>query len=171
MTNDKTLIIISLIICVCCLLMLGGIHYYIPSDKPNDTVIARDTIWKLDTVEFIKNNPIPKEVYITKVDTVFSDKGDSIFLKTENKIYNDTICQGKDTIFQTNYISGINATLDSSKVILLKHSQTITNTIEITKYVEKRKILHFSPQVGVGYGAFNKNMDLFIGFGVSIDLY
>ena len=50
----------------------------------------------------------------------------------------------------------------------------VTNTIEITKYIEKKRKFHerfhFSPNVSAGYGVFNKNFDVYVGFGVAYEL-
>ena len=71
----------------------------------------------------------------------------------------------------TSYIRGINASQDSIKVWLKKSEITKTNTIEITKYVEKKRSrIHIQPQVGVGYGLINKKADVYIGIGIGIDL-
>ena len=56
----------------------------------------------------------------------------------------------------------------------MKKTHTITNTIEITKYVEKKKSFkerfHLSPQVGGGFGLIKRTFDVYVGLGVSYDL-
>jgi hypothetical protein len=56
------------------------------------------------------------------------------------------------------------------KIKILKDNYIQTNTIEITKCIKDKKRLHFSPQIGWGYGVFNKKIDAYFGFGISYDL-
>lgn len=132
-----------------------------------DTITVSDTIWNTDTFNVVK--PIPKYITKLRTDTVYTEKGDTIELKTENKHYQDTVACQQDTIILQSFITGINSSLDSVKVELKK--QEITNTIEITKYVkEKPKLFKIQPQIGVGYGILNKNFDMYVGLGVGINL-
>lgn len=139
-----------------------------------DTVFVTDTIRHVDTLTIFKEKPIPKEVILTKIDTFFTPKGDSILLKTENKVYQDSLCVQNDTAIVTNYISGINANLDSTKVQLRVTKETITNTVEITKYIEKKKTfwnrLSFGPAVTAGYDPVNKQWGVLIGGSVTFDI-
>lgn len=178
MKNDK-LIYIALGI----VLLLLSIFYvkdsvvnYIIDKYSNktDTITVSDTIRYADTLEFIKEKPIPQYIEKIKTDTVFSSKGDSIFLDTENKTYKDTICQQKDTAIVTNYISGINANLDSTKVQLRITKEVITNTVEVTKYIPRKKTFldrfSFGPSVTAGYDPLNKQWGVLVGVSVTFDI-
>ena len=139
------------------------------SPKTSDTVTVNDTIWKTDSFEVIK--PIPKLVKVVKTDTVFTEKGDTIQLVTENKIYKDTICVQNDTAIVTSNIQGINAELLSTEVMLKKQEIIKTNTITITKYIEKpKKLFNIQPQATFGYDALNRNWGAVIGIGVGINI-
>lgn len=131
--------------------------------EKTDTVVINDTITHTDTLYLDKPTP----VYINKlrVDTVYTPSGEELELVTEHKIYKDTLCKNNDSIILTNYITGINATLDSSRVDLRK--QEIVNTIEVTKYI-KEKAKRWSIGAGVGYGIGLKNKDLEPFLGVTI---
>jgi hypothetical protein len=142
---------------------------------PNNTTTIKtvyhtktDTIH--DTLTFVKDKPQIKVIETLKIDTVTNSKGDTIKLITEEKKYLDTLLCDKDTAIFTATVSGVNAKLDSVKIKLLKDSYIHTNTIEITKCIKDKKRLHFSPQIGLGYGVFNKKIDAYIGFGISYDL-
>ena len=132
-------------------------------EQSPDTLVVNDTIWK-DTTIF-KDKLVPKYIKVVKRDTITKDT----ILTVEQKIYEDTLCNDKDSIILQSFISGINSSLDSVKVRLKK--QEITNTIEITKYIkEKEKLLKIQPQLGIGYGLFNKQPDMYIGIGISVNL-
>lgn len=132
------------------------------------TVVEFDTIFKDTTI--IKTKYIPKKVEVIRTDTITKDT----ILNFEKKIYNDTLCNDKDSIILQSFIFGINSKLDSTSVVWKKHKEIVTNTVEITKYIEKPKKLldriHFQPQVGVGYGVMSKNIDMYVGVGVGIDI-
>lgn len=136
-----------------------------------DTVTVTDTFWK-DTI-IIEKEFVPKEVIKKKVDTLYLQNGDTLNLITEQKKYEKSIVSDKDTADLEIYVSGIETSLDSLKMRLKTH--TVTNTIEITKYVERKKTFkdrfHFEPQVGIGYGLTNKKTDIYVGVGLGVDLW
>lgn len=127
-----------------------------------DTLTVSDTVYTRDTLTITK--PIPQYVEIVKTDTVFNEKGDTIQLVTENKLYNDTLTCANDSIILESSITGINPQLDYIKADWRR--QEITNTITVTNYVRK-KGLRITPQVGLGYGLLNKKTDVFVGIGLS----
>lgn len=139
-----------------------------------DTVLISDTLTSVDTFTIYKEKSIPKKVYITKVDTLYTKEGKDTILKTENNIFKDTLCAGKDSILLESYITGLNVSLDSTKAELRKHNTTIINTVEVTKYIEKPKKLfdriHIQPQVTGGYDIINKQWGITAGIGVGINL-
>jgi hypothetical protein len=136
-----------------------------------DTITITDTMWKDTTI--IEKEFIPKEVIKKKVDTLYLENGDTMTLTTEQKKYEKSIVSDKDTADVEIYVTGINTALDSLKMRLKTH--TITNTVEITKIVERKKTFkdrfHIEPQVGIGYGMFNKKVDAYVGVGLGIDIW
>jgi hypothetical protein len=136
-----------------------------------DTITITDTMWKDTTI--IEKEFIPKEVIKKKVDTLYLENGDTMTLTTEQKKYEKSIVSDKDTADVEIYVTGINTALDSLKMRLKTH--TITNTVEITKIVERKKTFkdrfHIEPQVGIGYGMLNKKVDAYVGVGLGIDIW
>lgn len=180
MKKNNTLIYIALILSIFIFIIYyfnnNIINYILDKNINNiDTIYTTkiDTIYSTDTFKIIK--PIPKYIEKIKTDTVFDKKGDSIFLKTENKQYIDTLCEQNDTAIIQSFISGINANLDSTKVKLKKQETIITNTVEVTKYINKKKTfkdrIHISPQVTGGYDIINKQWGVTAGIGVGIDIW
>lgn len=135
-----------------------------------DTVTLSDTLYLHDT--FTVNNPVPYLVEKVKTDTVFTPAGDTIQLATETKKYEENIIQDQDTAVVKAQITGINAEIDTISVMF--NRREVINTIEITKYIEKKRKFHerfhFSPNVSAGYGVFNRNLDVYVGFGVAYEL-
>ena len=135
-----------------------------------DTIYTTDTIWQHDTFHITK--PIPKYIVKVRTDTVYDSNGNEIELTFENKLYQDTIICREDTLEYQIFTSGIKSNLDSLN-LTLKKSEKI-NTIEIIKYIEKDKKFkdrfHIQPQLGLGYGLFNKGFDAYVGLGIGIDL-
>lgn len=135
--------------------------------QETDTVITTrvDTIWNDTVIE--KTKYIPKKVEIIRTDTILKDT----ILTTELKTYIDTLCNNNDSIILKNYISGTNSNLDSTSVDWRKHKEIITNTVEITKYIEKKKTFFdrfkVGVQVGYGYGFKSKYIEPYAGVGVS----
>lgn len=163
--------IIAIILCS----IIFGIFGYYCGNKPQkiektDTVTVTDTFWK-DTTVTIKEL-VPKYIVKKKVDTVYTKGGDTLQLITEQKRYDRSLVSDKDTADIQIYTTGINTSLDSLKWRLKTH--TVTNTIEITKYIEKKRKFkdrfHFAPNVSFGYGLLNKKPDLYVGFGLNVDL-
>lgn len=136
-----------------------------------DTVTVTDTFWKDTTI--IEKEFVPKEMIKKKVDTLYLENGDTLNLVTEQKKYEKSLVSNKDTADLEIYVTGIETSLDSLKMRLKTH--TVTNTIEITKYVERKKTFkdrfHIEPQVGFGYGLTNKKADIYVGVGLGVDLW
>ena len=173
MKKDK-LHIILLIIAIL-MMVTSWVALFCKKTQPNviktDTVTITDTLWKDTTI--VEKEFVPKEVIKKKVDTIYLENGDTLNLITESKRYERSLVSDKDTCDLKIYTSGINTSLDSLKWRLKTHS--VTNTIEITKIVERKKRFkdrfHIEPQVGVGYGLTSKKVDAFVGVGLGIDLW
>lgn len=116
------------------------------------------TIIKRDTITIIKPQPVIK--YRNKIvrDTLYSV--DSVLapvdIPLETKVYEDTTYRA--------VISGYRANLDS---IFIKNRNQIQY---INKISYKTKKWNISPSIGVGYGAFNKKFDVYIGFSINYNL-
>lgn len=173
MMKDKLHTILLLVALV--MMVASWVMLYCSKTEPNiekvDTVITSDTVFKTDTFRIEKL--VPKKVVEIKRDTFYTKDSSEVVLVTENKEYKDTISTNDgDSIILNNFISGINPQLDSAKVSLKK--KEVTNTIEITKYVEKKKTFfnrfHIGLQGGYGYGFNYKGLEPYVGVGVSFDL-
>ena len=172
--NIKT--ILPTIVIAILLLALG---YYCGQTKQNvikqDTVFQTktDTLWK-DSI-ITKKEFVPKEIVKKKVDTLYLNNGDTMLLNTESKRYDELITSGVDTCFLTAFVSGVHPSLDSLSCRMKTHHEVVTNTVEVTKYLERKKTLkdriRFAPNVSVGYGVVNKKPDIYVGFGLGIDLW
>lgn len=157
------------------LVILFGLFFatcYINSNKPaiiqTDTLRIQDTIWK-DTTIFEKEF-VPKYIHKIKTDTLYTEKGDTVQLETLSKTFERSVISDEDTAEVKIYTTGINTSLDSLKMRFKTHH--ITNTVEITKYIEKPRgnRIHIMPQIGVGYGIFKNNIDIYVGVGLSYEL-
>lgn len=132
--------------------------------ETRDTTIIRDTVWKDTTI--IEKQIVPKEVIKKKVDTVYTNLGDTLHLVTESKMFDKRFISSQDTCDLQIYTTGIKTSLDSLKWRLKTHQINTVETVTITKFIEHKK-LRITPQVGMGYGVFNKQCDMYIGLGFS----
>lgn len=132
------------------------------------TIVEFDTLYKDTVIE--KTKFIPKEVIKLRTDTVTKDT----ILTFEQKIYEDTLCNDKDSIILKSFISGVSSSLDSTSVAWKKHTTVITNYVEITKYIEKPKTFwdrfHIQPQITSGYDLINHQWGIMGGIGLGIDI-
>lgn len=177
--KDNTLIFISLFITLAILSIFYindnyNIKDWFNNTQKTDTVFSTktDTLWKDTTI--IEKEFVPKTIVKIKTDTLFKANGDTIQLITESKRFDKSIVSDKDTADVEIYTSGINTSLDSLKMRFKTHREIATNTVEVTKYVKERKRFidrfRIQPQVGVGYGVFNKKIDAYVGVGIGFDL-
>lgn len=171
--SNNVLILIGLLICI----LMGCTLWYaqtLPKIGETDTIFVSDTIRTIDTLTVFKEKPIPKEVIKVKVDTFYTKEGNDTTFITENKHYLDTITCKDDSVIIASHISGINSNLDSIRVDWRKSETIITNTVEITKYIEKKKTFwnrfHLGVQAGYGYGFEYKGLEPYVGVGGSFDL-
>ena len=176
--NSNTLIFISIAICF---IILGFFYldrsgYFDPMKEVinTDTVFTTkaDTLWKDTTI--VEKEIVPKYIIKKKVDTVYTKKGDTLNLITEAKRFDKRLISNKDTADLQIYTSGIETSLDSLKMRLKTHTDVITNTVEVTKYIQKKKTFwdrfHIGVQAGYGYGFNYKGLEPYVGIGASFDL-
>ena len=176
--KSNTLIFISIAICF---IILGFFYldrsgYFDPMKEviKTDTVFATktDTLWKDTTI--IEKEFVPKTIVKIKTDTLFKANGDTIQLITESKRFDKSIVSDKDTADVQVYTSGINTSLDSLKMRFKTHREIVTNTVEVTKYVKERKTFwdrwHVGLQGGYGYTFKTKDLQPYVGVGISFDL-
>ena len=176
--NSNTLIFISIAICF---IILGFFYldrsgYFDPMKEviKTDTVFTTktDTLWKDTTI--VEKEIVPKYIIKKNVDTVYTKKGDTLNLITEAKRFDKRLISNKDTADVQIYTSGINTSLDSLKMRLKTHTDVITNTVEVKKYIQKKKTFwnrfHIGVQAGYGYGFNYKGLEPYVGIGASFDL-
>ena len=178
MTKMKNSIWIYAILVLISLLVLAGMvwcTYQYPREViRTDTVITvtHDTMWKDTTI--VEKQLVPKIIEKTKIDTVFSNAGDTIQLVTESKTYEKSIVSDKDTADLKIYTTGINTSLDSLKMKLRTHTEIVTNTVEVTKYVERKKTvwdkISIGLQGGYGYAFKSKEFSPYVGIGLAVNL-
>ena len=177
--KSNTLIFISLFITLAILSIFYvndnyNIKDWFNNTQKTDTVFSTktDTLWKDTTI--IEKEFVPKTIVKIKTDTLFKANGDTIQLITESKRFDKTILSGKDTADVQVYTSGINTSLDSLKMRLKTHREIVTNTVEVTKYIQKKKTFwdrwHVGLQGGYGYTFKTKDLQPYVGVGISVDL-
>ena len=177
--NSNTLIFTSIAICF---IILGFFYldrsgYFDPMKEviKADTVFTTktDTLWKDTTI--VEKEIVPKIIVKAKIDTLFKENGETVQLITESKRFDKRLISNKDTADVQVYTSGINTSLDSLKMRFKTHREIVTNTVEVTKYVNESKRFidrfHIQPQVGVGYGVLNKKFDTYVGVGIGFDIW
>ena len=176
--NSNTLIFISIAICF---IILGFFYldrsgYFDPMKEviKTDTVLTTktDTLWKDTTI--VEKKIVPKYIVKKTIDTVYTKEGDALNLITEAKRFDKRLISNKDTADLQIYTSGIETSLDSLKMRLKTHTDVITNTVEVTKYIQKKKtfwnMFHIGIQAGYGYGFNYKGLEPYVGIGASFDL-
>lgn len=167
MKNDKLHTVLLLIAII--LMAISFLCVYNRTPKvieKADTVktVIHDTITRDTTI--YEKQVVPKKVVETKRDTVFTPAGDSLLLVTEKKTFEKRLTMGLDTADVEVTTEGINTSLSELKMRLRLHQVNTQEVVEVTKYVEHKK-LRVTPQVGMGYGVFNKQCDMYIGLGFS----
>ena len=176
--NSNTLIFISIAICF---IILGFFYldrsgYFDPIKEVinTDTVFTTktDTLWKDTTI--VEKEIVPKYIIKKNVDTVYTKEGNTLNLITEAKMFDKRLISNKDTADVQIYTSGIETSLDSLKMRLKTHTDVITNTVEVKKYIQKKKTFwnrfHIGVQAGYGYGFNYKGLEPYVGIGASFDL-
>ena len=134
-----------------------------------DTIITTktDTLWRDTTIWKYKFKPVKEE--IIRHDTIKTPQNDSIIIPITSKAYTDTICANNDSVIVQSYISGYKPNLDSLRVYMKKQEIVKTNTITITKTKTKCKKIGIGLQAGYGYGFRSKQIEPYIGVGISVN--
>lgn len=169
----------SILLTIAILMMVASwLVMFCSKTEPNiekvDTVFTTktDTLWKDTTI--IEKEFVPKIIEKIKTDTVFSENGDTIQLITESKTYEKRLISDKDTADLKIYTTGINTSLDSLKMRLRTHTEVVTNTVEVTKIVERKKTVwdkfSIGLQGGYGYAFKSKEFSPYVGVGLAINL-
>lgn len=168
MNNNKTLNILSVIAIIMMAISFVCLYNRTPEVvERRDTTIVTKTDTVIDTFEVQKIKLVPKILETVKHDTIHSDT----VLTTERKYYEERFYLGKDTADISVMTTGINTSVDSIGIKLKTFRTYTTNTVEITKYVEKkRKWFHIQPQATFGYDPLRKEWGAVVGIGVGIDL-
>lgn len=173
MSNDNILVIIAILLTTFAF-FVGYKGCLTTNFNKVDTIFKTDTIIKGDTLTITKEKPVLKEVFIEKIDTFYTKDGKDTILKTEKKTFQDTLCHKKDTIILKSFISGVSPKLDSLSAEWRKQETIVTNTVEITKYINKKRTLldriSIGPAVTAGYDPINKNWGVMVGASVFIDI-
>lgn len=167
MKNDKLHTVLLLIAIILMAISFLCVYNRTPEViEKTDTVktVIHDTITRDTTI--YEKQVVPKKVVETKRDTVFTPAGDSLLLVTEKKTFEKRLTMGLDTADVEVTTEGINTSLSELKMRLRLHQVNTQEVVEVTKYVEHKK-LRITPQVGMGYGVFNKQCDMYIGLGLS----
>lgn len=145
----------------------GSILKYLTIEKvKTDTLFETktDTLWKDTTIWKYKLMPVKEE--IIRHDTIKSDTA-PITIPITSKVYTDTICANNDSAIVQSYISGYKPNLDSLRVFMKKQEIVKTNTITITNTKYRR--IGIGLQAGYGYGFKSKQIEPYIGVGVSVN--
>lgn len=178
LTNNTLLYVATILVAICLVVM----HYQYKTIKDfkniieqTDTsaTIKRDTIW--NSIAITETQFVPKYITKIKTDTLYKSNGDTVQLATESKRFDKRLTIDKDTADIEIYTSGIETSLDSIKMALKTHTDVVTNTTTITKYIEKPKTFwkrfHIQPQVTGGYDIINKQFGITAGIGVGFDVW
>jgi len=132
----------------------------------SDTVVFRDTVHDTvprlvcsEVVRYVKETPIPLHdtVYMSKnEENVYLTDSGEVIVPISRKVYTD------DSTYRA-VISGYKATLD--QIDVYRQQMVITNT------VTKSRRWSVGLTGGVGYGLLNRKPDLFVGVGVTYNIY
>ena len=130
------------------------------------TVIKHDTVWKDTTIY----EPQPAEtvqtgrvVYIKvpvpgERDTITVHDSIDVPIPIVQKRYDDSL--------YTAWVSGFEPNLDSINLRLPTITETVTKTV-----VKPTPLITFGIQAGAGWGVFQRQLDVYIGFGGQINLW
>lgn len=131
------------------------------------TVIERDTVWKDTTIyqpqaaETIKTGRV---VYVKVPMESAGKERDTIHDSIEVPV--PIIQKRYDDSLYTAWVSGFEPNLDSLRLYQPEIITTITKSI-----VKPSPLITVGIQTGGGYGVFNRQFDVYVGFGAQINLW
>ena len=124
-----------------------------------DTVIDVDSFIKIDTVK------IPKTILVpSKTDTVYQER---IKKDTTLQVTRKTYDIDNDSVGAHLVVSGVNPSVDTLSIWAKKTSYSVNKTIIKTIPMKDTKRFKIYPTIGVGYGAFSRKLDMYVGIGVT----
>ena len=124
-----------------------------------DTVIDVDSFIKIDTVK------IPKTILVpSKVDTIYQER---IQKDTTLQVTRKTYDIDNDSVGAHLVVSGVNPSVDTLSIWAKKTSYSVNKTIIKTIPMKDTKRFKIYPTIGVGYGAFSRKLDMYVGIGVT----
>ena len=124
-----------------------------------DTVIDVDSFIKIDTVK------IPKTILVpSKVDTIYQER---IKKDTTLQVTRKTYDIDNDSVGAHLVVSGVNPSVDTLSIWAKKTSYSVNKTIIKTIPMKDTKRFKIYPTIGVGYGAFSRKLDMYVGIGVT----
>jgi len=132
-----------------------------------ETIIEKDTVTISDSTQFY--------IFKARIDSIkniqFVGIKDSIFIHdTVSIYYTSNFALGTSNIGCKGNVSFINDNFLFSDV---KFNYIEQNTIRVDKVkinVQDIPLFSYSIQIGLGYGIINKNIDLYFGYGLNINL-
>lgn len=155
-------------IIVLILAFLAGMHF---KQTPAGEIIKRDTIYKVKTDTFKVDSIVAKYTTITKLirDTMRTTDSIPVVVQVpiSTSFYDSLLVNNDDSIHFKAQISGYRTSLDS----LWLTTRVKEKEVIVERYLKsKPPIFSYGIQAGAGYGLFNKKPDVYIGFGVSVNL-
>lgn len=152
------------------IIVIGYMCYNVGRHTVKPQYIKGDTIKVCDTIRSVSDTTIyrdvPYETTIVKWDTI--TRGTVLPIVT--KIYKDTLFNKCDTLYMESCITGTNVRRDSLRVDWRK-SDVVSKEYIYIREKEKNRRIHIGPMVGIGYGIANRKMDMYVGVGISYDLW
>lgn len=168
---------------------MGNTYTKIYDSKKMDALKTENKVL-YDSIKHLKNLESVIEIkykYIYDTDTIFTDKNDTLI---KDSIYrystiSDTISYDLDVSAKQIHWYKLNFTLNNKFLIVTKEKdgkvqtdiKTDMGVIEGTTIWHNKKSKSFKdrfvigPQIGAGYDILNKNPTLYIGVGVTYDLW
>lgn len=175
MKKDRILsyIVFGMFVVLCISLFVNYKQYRDAREKPDtvDMVTTVTTTEKTDTTPDLKEEKPLGVVYVPVVDEKKRDsasvaspdtltmKGDSVEIPITQKVYEDSL--------YTAYVSGYRSNLDSIKV----RERVVTTKITETRTETEFRRWNIGITAGYGYGIREKQLDFFIGVGVTYNLF
>lgn len=160
----KTFIIVIVTAAVTAILLSPWLSRERFNSKTNtiDTVIDVDSFTRIDTVK------IPKTILVpSKTDTVYQER---IQKDTTLNVTRKTYDIDNDSVGAHVVVSGVNPMVDTLSIWSKKTSYSVNKTIIKTIPMKDTKRFKIYPTVGVGYGVFGRNMDMYIGVGFTYNI-